>query len=110
MGSAFFLYDQLRVIRNNISISPNMTTEPEYAEHRYEQRHQEYTLRSWGPSETSLTAAMVDRPQWLVQIIDTAVVGGHVHPVPMPPPDLIVWFRTIVGTNDLVEFIDFTNP
>jgi hypothetical protein len=53
---------------------------------------------------------MVDRPPWLKQIIDLAIVGGHTHPVAVPPPDLIVWFSTVPGTNELIEFIDFNQP
>lgn len=91
--------------------------EPHVTEHRYEQRGLEYTLRSWrSKGETTITAAMADRPLWLTQIIDLAIVGGHTHAVPIPPPDVIVWFRTLDGIDlevapngALTAFIDFTN-
>ena len=86
----------------------NETTDA--AEHRYEQRGHEYTLRTWASEEMTVTASMVDRPPWLAQIVDLAIVGGHTHPVPVPPPDLIVWFRTVPHTNELLEFVDFTKP
>lgn len=108
MSSKTFLSDQLRIVRNDLAL--HMTPESDHTEHRYEQRGHEYTLRSWCGKDMTVTASMVERPPWLVQIIDTAIVGGHTHPVAVPPPDLIVWFRTATDTNGLIEFIDFTNP
>lgn len=99
------LSDQLRVIRNGLTY--NMHTDDEI-EHRYEQRGAEYTLRSWHDKEMSVTASMVERPDWLVKIIDLAVVGGHVQTIPNPPPDLIVWFRTSKDSHELLSFVDFT--
>jgi hypothetical protein len=80
---------------------------PDEIEHRYEQRGAEYTLRSWYDREMSVTASMVERPEWLVKIIDLAVVGGHMQRIPHPPPDLIVWFRTSKDSNELISFVDF---
>jgi hypothetical protein len=108
MSSKPYLDDHLRIINNNLAL--HMAPESAHTEHRYEQRGYEYTLRSWCDKDMSVTASMVDRPPWLARIIDLAIVGGHIHPVPFPPPDLIVWFRTTVDTNDLIEFVDFTNP
>jgi len=108
MTDTFRLYDQIQIIKNQIL--PMSTTFTDYTEHRYEQRGFEYTLRSWCDKDMTVTASMVDRPPWLKQIIDLAIVGGHIHPVAVPPPDLIVWFSTVPGTNELIEFIDFNQP
>jgi len=32
------------------------------------------------------------QPQWLRLILDVARVGGHIAPVPHPPPIMILWF------------------
>ena len=98
--------DPIRIIRNRYK-TIDMNTYDEI-EHRYEQRGAEYTLRSWRDREMSVTASMVERPEWLVKIIDLAVVGGHVQTIPHPPPDLIVWFRTTKDSNELLEFVDFS--
>ena len=104
-----FLSDVLRIIRNRrhqytLNMNPH-----EAIENRYEQRGHEYTLRSWSNKEMSVTASMVERPEWLVKIIDLAVVGGHVQAIRHPPPDLIVWFRTSRDSNELLEFVEFSD-
>lgn len=101
-----YLDDQLRIINNNLAYGMNTY---EATEHRYEQRGHEYTLRSWSNKEMSVTASMVERPEWLGKIIDLAVVGGHVQLIPHPPPDLIVWFRTSRDSNELLEFVEFSD-
>ena len=97
------LDDTLRQLKNKINI---MEIKP-FVEHRYEQRGDEYTLRSWRDKEMTVTASMVERPDWLERIIDIAVVGGHVQNIPNPPPDVIVWFRTDPRDDTLIEFVDF---
>jgi len=79
-----------------------------FVEHRYEQRGDEYTLRSWRDKEMTVTAAMVERPEWLQRIIEIAIVGGHVQKIANPPPDVIVWFRTDPRDDTLIEFVDFS--
>jgi hypothetical protein len=79
-----------------------------FVEHRYEQRGDEYTLRSWRDKEMTVTAAMVERPEWLQRIIEVAIVGGHVQKIANPPPDVIVWFRTDPRDDTLIEFVDFS--
>ena len=101
------LDDHLRIINNNVAYSMNLPND-NFIEHRYEQRGAEYTLRSWHDKEMSVTASMVERPEWLVKIIDLAVIGGHAQKIPNPPPDLIVWFRTTTGGTTLLEFVDFS--
>ena len=107
-NNEIFRYDNIRGIKNQLTSGMNIIND-NYIEHRYEQRGHEYTLRSWRNKEMTITEAMVDRPAWLVKIIDLAVIGGYTQTIPNPPPDLIVWFRTEKDTNDLLEFVDFTN-
>lgn len=99
--------DLLRCTHNTLTSKMNIIND-NYIEHRYEQRGTEYTLRSWRNKEMMVTASMVDRPDWLAKIIDLAVVGGHGHGIPHPPPDLIIWFRTAKDSNDLLEFVNFS--
>lgn len=108
MTNSIYLNDHLRIINNNLTYGMALITD-NFIEHRYEQRGAEYTLRSWHDKEMSVTASMVERPEWLVKIIDLAVIGGHVQKIPHPPPDLIVWFRTTKGGTTLLSFVDFTN-
>ena len=103
-----YRHDTMRAIRNQLTSGMNIIND-NYIEHRYEQRGAEYTLRSWREREMTVTESMVERPDWLVKIIDLAVVGGHGHEIPNPPPDLIVWFRTAKGSDDLLEFVDFAD-
>ena len=103
-----YLDDQLRIIKNQLTSGVNIINDNSI-EHRYEQRGAEYTLRSWHDKEMSVTASMVERPEWLVKIIDLAVIGGHVQTIPNPPPDLIVWFRTTKDSTTLLSFVDFTS-
>jgi len=97
------LDDKLRQIKNATTI---MNIKP-FVEHRYEQRGDEYTLRSWRDKEMTVTAAMVERPDWLERIIEIAIIGGYVQTIPNPPPDVIVWFRTDPRDDTLIEFVDF---
>ena len=99
------LFDVLRQINNENDL---MNIKP-FVEHRYEQRGDEYTLRSWRDKEMTVTAAMVERPDWLERIIEIAIVGGYVQNIPNPPPDVIVWFRTDPRDDTLLEFVDFTS-
>lgn len=46
------------------------------------------------------------RPDWLTRIVDLAVVGGHLHPIPNPPPTRILWFDVDKDYN-LIEFVSF---
>ena len=105
-NNEIFRYDNIRGIKNQLTSKMNSIND-NYIEHRYEQRGAEYTLRSWREREMTITESMVERPDWLVKIIDLAVVGGHGHEIPNPPPDLIVWFRTAKGSDDLLGFVDF---
>ena len=98
------LEDQMQQLHNRNNL---MIPRP-FVEHRYEQRGDEYTLRSWRDKEMTVTAAMVTRPDWLERIIDIAIVGNHVQTIPNPPPDVIVWFRTDPRDDTLIAFVDFT--
>lgn len=105
----FHLEDSLRIVHNQVTSGINIIND-DYIEHRYEQRGSEYTLRSWRDREVTITHSMAARPDWLTKIIDIAVVGGHVQPIPNPPPDLIVWFRTSKGSDALLGFVNFIDP
>jgi hypothetical protein len=77
-------------------------------EYRYEERYDEYMLKCWHEGvETSLRGYVDTRPQWLVDIITAATVGGHLKRVPHPPPDAIVWFTTDLD-NNLITFLELT--
>lgn len=109
MTNKLYIDDSLRIVHNQVTSGMNIIND-DYTEHRYEQRGSEYALRSWRDREVTVTYSMAERPDWLTKIIDIAVVGGHVQSIPNPPPDLIVWFRTAKGSDDLLEFVDFTHP
>ena len=96
--------DSLRIIRNKLTEGIDIIND-DYTEHRYEQRGAEYTLRTWRGKERSVTESMVTRPDWLVKIIDVAIISGNLQKIPNPPPDVIVWFRTGRHDNELVAFI-----
>jgi hypothetical protein len=84
-----------------------MTT-PNEREYRYEERHDEYTLKCWHEGvETSWRGDMDTRPEWLERILVTAAVGGHLKRVSQPPPDSIVWFTTDLD-NNLQSFLELT--
>ncbi len=86
-----------------------MTPDDPYHSHRYEERAEMYSLRSWNEStrETTEERLIIDRPAWLSDIINIAAVGGHLQRPPIYPPTCIVWFRTDAD-HKLVDFIDFT--
>ena len=67
----------------------------DHQEYRYEERGDTYTLRCWCDGrETSAAGFKSERPEWLVNIINMAKVGGHMSSIKHPPPDCIVWFQT----------------
>jgi hypothetical protein len=75
-------------------------------EYRYEQRGDEYTLRSWhNGTEKSQRGYVYTIPDWLRAILDTARVAGAIRPITTPPPEVILWFRTDCNHN-LTEFIE----
>ena len=81
---------------------------PNEREYRYEERHDEYTLKCWHDGvETSWRGFVDSRPEWLKRIVDTATVGGHLKRVSQPPPDSIVWFTTDLD-NNLQSFLELT--
>jgi len=78
-------------------------------EHRYEELNGYFNLRSWAEAKEKTRKGMVDtRPAWLNTIINVAAVGNHIQRVPLPPPDVILWFLTDTKFN-LIEFTDFSN-
>lgn len=77
-------------------------------EYRYEQRGDEYQLRCWhNGTERTHRTFVVNMPEWLRAILDTAKVANMIRPIKEPPPEVILWFRTDDDHN-LVEFIEMT--
>ena len=96
------LVDALRQVKNRM-------TDTNRYEYRYEERDGMYSTRAWrNGREVSERKPIRYRPEWLVEIINLAVVGGHAKKVPNPPPELIVWFR-VNEHHELIEFIDFNS-
>jgi hypothetical protein len=98
---AFFLSDDARQEHNKI----NKYME-NYIEYRYEEKADEYFLKKWADGrETSSRGLLIDLPEWLVNIITIAKIGGHAKPIVQPPPNFIVWFNTDLDGN-LIKFIE----
>lgn len=75
-------------------------------EFRYEQRGEEYTLRSWHNGIEKSHRGFIDNtPGWLRDILVTAKVAGAIRPIATPPPEVILWFRTD-NSHNLTEFIE----
>ena len=73
---------------------------------RYEERNGDYTLKQWRDGhETASRGLVQDLPEWLANIRDVAMVGGHLKRVMVPPPDNIVWF-TIDDDGNLLTFME----
>jgi hypothetical protein len=73
---------------------------------RYEERNGDYTLKQWRDGhETASRGLVQDLPEWLSNIRDVAMVGGHLKRVMVPPPDNIVWFTTDDDGN-LINFME----
>ena len=77
-------------------------------EYRYEERDDMYHLKRWKDGEeTTWRGELYSRPEWLTQIINTAIVGSHLKVVQVPPPNALVWFTTDLD-NNLLTFLEFT--
>lgn len=77
-------------------------------EYRYEERNGDYHLKRWHDGvETTWRGELYSRPEWLVHIINTAIVGSHLKVVQVPPPNAIVWFTTDLD-NNLLTFLELT--
>ncbi len=77
-------------------------------EFRYEQTGDTYRLQGFfNPPDVHRSAhgKLATRPEWLVKIVDVAVVANVVNRAAAPPPDLILWFSTDKQFN-LTEYID----
>lgn len=77
-------------------------------EFRYEQTGDTYRLQGFfNPPDVHRSAhgKLATRPEWLVKIVDVAVVANTVNRATAPPPDLILWFSTDKQFN-LTEYID----
>ena len=75
-------------------------------EYRYEEREGSYSLSQWSDAKTAKRhGEIAGRPDWLVNIIDMAKIGGYARRISQPPPDLIVWFTTDSKGN-LAKFIE----
>lgn len=99
----FLVLDEDRVRMNNYL---GMERGDSDAEYRYEERGLDYNLSQWSNAKVAKSHGFIDsRPEWLVNIIDMAKIGGHARRISQPPPDLIVWFTTDSKGN-LVKFIE----
>jgi hypothetical protein len=77
-------------------------------EFRYEQTDDEYRLQGFygaPDAKRSTHGALDDRPAWLINIVDVALVAGAVSRATNPPPDFILWFRTDKDYN-LKEYVE----
>lgn len=84
-----------------------MTT-PNEREYRYEERFGQYLLKCWQDgNEVSWRGDSGEEPQWLKDILNVALVGGHLKRVSQPPPDAIVWFTTDLN-NNLISFLELS--
>lgn len=77
-------------------------------EFRYEQTGDTYRLQGFfNPPDVHRSAhgTLATRPEWLVKIVDVAVVANTVNRATVSPPDLILWFSTDKQFN-LTEYIN----
>ena len=94
--------DALRMLEHKLGYHKD---NPMY-ECRYEERNGDYTLKQWRDGhETASRGLVQDLPEWLSNIRDVAMVGGHLKRVMVPPPDNIVWFTTDDDGN-LINFME----
>lgn len=103
-------YDNIREVRNGLvhKYAETMMHQTHEREYRYEERGTAYSLKCWHNGiETSQRGEIHSRPDWLVRVIDTATVGGHLKRIAQPPPDAIVWFTTDLD-NTLKSFLELT--
>lgn len=106
IANDYMYLDSLRQFRN--SRSSTFTYTAHTREYRYEERHGEFALKCWQDGrETAWRGEMSSRPPWLVGVVNVAKVGGHLHAVPYPPPDAILWFTTDEH-NQLESFLELT--
>lgn len=82
--------------------------DPKLREYRYEERFDEYKVKCWqGSRETSFGGFLYARPEWLVRIVDVAIVSGHLVRLREPPPSAILWFVTDLD-NNLRNFLELS--
>jgi hypothetical protein len=106
IANDYMYLDSLRQFRNAYPATLMYTVDEK--EYRYEERDGEFALKCWHVGrETSWRGEMSSRPPWLVSIVNVAKVGGHLHAVPYPPPDAILWFTTDEH-NQLESFLELT--
>ena len=98
--------DYLRQAQHNILKDDSMTKDG--YEFRYEQTGDTYRLQGFfNPPDVNRSAhgTLATRPEWLLKIVDVAVVANTVSRATAPPPDLILWFSTDKQLN-LTEYIN----
>ena len=99
--------DYIRQVTNKVMIEKGLMNDDQF-EFRYEQTGDSYRLQGFfGPPDNSRSAhgLLATRPEWLIKIIDVAVVAGAIRTVDNPPPDVILWFRTDKQFN-LTEYVN----
>lgn len=104
--SRFKVSDALRQMELGFDKEGNMVKDG--YEFRYEQTDDEYRLQGFygaPDAKRSTHGILDDRPAWLSNIVDVALVAGAVSRADNPPPDFILWFRTDKDYN-LKEYVD----
>ena len=102
--------DALRQMARGFEEENNIMLKDGY-EFRYEQTDDEYRLQGFygalsaQDARRSSHGGLDDRPAWLTNIVDVALVAGAVSRAENPPPDFILWFRTDKDYN-LKEYVE----
>jgi hypothetical protein len=102
----YLVADSFRIIQRELLENTPMTKDG--YEFRYEQTGDTYRLQGFfNPPDVHRSAHgnLATRPEWLVKIVDVAVVANTVSRATAPPPDLILWFSTDKQFN-LTEYIN----
>lgn len=78
---------------------------------RYTETGDQFTLHKWATHERKwarsfpMQGTLAQRPQWLVDVVLIAKLGGYGRAIGHPPPDFIVWFD-VTAANELVAFTE----
>ena len=65
--------------------------------HRYQEAGGKYRLQSWGlggGQDAPTGGILIQRPEWLVKIVDVARIARVIQHTKHPPPVAIIWFYT----------------
>lgn len=80
--------------------------------YRYQEAEGKYRLQSWGLAwglgggqDAPTGGILIQRPEWLVKIVDVARIARVIQHTKHPPPVAIIWFHTDENYQ-LTGFID----